>query len=151
MSTLTLKFNAPPFSVNKSHYRNGNRTKECRAWGDLILEQLAPFEDEIEDFRLSFDKLNQSLNTELIFLYPSAILLTKKGYVSRRSSDLSNIEKMLVDLIFDPKFYERGFNNLNLDDTLVTSQLSKKRISPTDSYQIIVKITISPLSELSLY
>lgn len=151
MPTLTLKFNAPPFSVNKAHYRNGNRTKECRAWGDLILEQLAPFEDEIETFRASFDKLNQSLNTELIFLYPSSILLTKKGYVSRRSSDLSNIEKMLVDLIFDPKFFERGANNLNLDDTLVTSQISKKRLSPDDSYQIIVNITISPLSNLSDY
>lgn len=151
MNKLTLKFNAPPFSVNKAHYRNGNRTTQCRAWGDLILEQIENYRDEIELFREQFDKLNQSLNTELIFLYPSSILLTKKGYVSRRSSDLSNIEKMLVDLIFDPKFFQRGTNNLNLDDTLVTSQLSKKRISPTDSYQIIVHITISPISELSIY
>jgi hypothetical protein len=151
MTKLTLKFDAPPFSVNKAHYRNGNRTKECRAWGDLILEQIEQYRDEIEAFRLCFDKLNQSLNTELIFLYPSKILLTKKGYVSRRSSDLSNIEKMLIDLIFDPKFFERGANNLNLDDTLVTSQISKKRLSPDDSYQIIVHITISPLSNLSDY
>jgi hypothetical protein len=65
--------------------------------------------------------------------------------------DLSNIEKHIIDAIFDKKYFERGTNNLNLDDTLVTTQISKKRISPTDSYQIIVHITISPLSSLSDY
>lgn len=151
MPKLTLKFNAPPCSINNSHYKNGNRTVKCRAWFDLILEQIEQYRDQIETFRSGFDKLNQSLNTEIIFLYPSSILLTRKGYVSRRSMDLSNIEKHIIDAIFDKKYFERGTNNLNLDDTLVTSQLSKKRISPTDSYQIIVHITMSPLSSLSDY
>lgn len=147
---LILKFNAPPFSINSAYYKNGNRTKKCRAWGDSLLEQIDNFSQEIEEFRSQFDKLKHSLNTEIIFLYPYSILFTKQDYISRRSMDLSNIEKLLVDLIFDNRFFERGTNNLNLDDTLVTSQLSKKRLSKDDLHQIIVTITISDLTDLHL-
>lgn len=144
---LTLKFDSPPFSCNNSHYRNGNRTKKCRAWGDHILDQLEPFSDSIDSFREQFDRLKHSLETELIFMYPREYLFTAGGYISRRSMDCSNIEKLLVDLIFDKRFFERGTNNLNLDDTLVTKQVSRKVLSPSNEYLILVNIKIIPLDK----
>jgi hypothetical protein len=61
--------------------------------------------------------------------------------------DCSNIEKLLVDLIFDKRFFERGTNNLNLDDTLVTKQTSMKVLSFDNEYKILVRISIVPLDK----
>jgi len=144
---LELLFNSPPFSVNSSHYRNGNRTKKCRKWGDQILAQLEQYSDSIDLFREQFNKLEHSLETELIFMYPREFLFTAQGYISRRSMDCSNIEKLIIDLIFDNRFFERDHNNLNLDDTLVTKQTSCKVLSPDNEYKILVRISIVPLNK----
>lgn len=135
---MQIKFtlNAPPFSVNKAYYKKSfTRTKECRAWGEDILEQLQDktIQQDLEDFRIAFleDDIS-AVGAHLVFHIPKSTFYTKKGDISRRSQDLSNVEKLLIDLIFDPRFAGRELDsglvcqNLSLDDKLITKLISEK-------------------------
>lgn len=144
---LKLILNAPPFSINKAYYRNGNRTTEYRAWTDAIHEQLDQYEDDIRAFSHAFDEKKNALSVSITSFIPSTKLYTQKGKISRRSMDLSNTEKTLIDTLFDPKYFKRGFSTLNLDDTFIITLHSFKRLSPDDSYQIHVIIQLLPLEE----
>jgi Holliday junction resolvase RusA-like endonuclease len=139
---INIKLNSPPFSINKSHYRNGNRTVENRAWGEKILEQLYKHKNEFEEFNKYVNKFinDIELQVSLIYYMPREKLYTKKGKVNGNSMDLSNIEKGLLDLIFDKRFNKRGWVNLNLDDALITRLVSEKIPSLTGKYHIQVKI-----------
>lgn len=149
---LKLKIAASPFSINKAYYKRSNtRTQECRVWGDNVLHQLAPYEKNLIKLnKIVRQKLNKvNIKVEIIFLMPSFKLLTKSGKVSRLSNDLSNVEKLLIDLVFDKRFNDRGTPNLNLDDCLVCDLYSKKRISPDNNYYILIHISIQPNSILA--
>jgi len=139
---LEFIIDAPPFSINNAYYRNRQRNQKCRQWGDNILPQLEKLDKKFTKFREYVNKRinTHSLDIEIIFYYPKEKLLTKTGKVSRNSMDLSNVEKLLIDLIYDKKYYERGNLNLNLDDCLNTGLTSKKRVSPNGKYHIHVKI-----------
>jgi len=147
MDSITLTFNSPPFSVNTAYYRNRQRTTKCRKWGDHILDQLAQYEDQIIEFRNSVNVFEHSLSTSIYFMQPAIKLYTKSGKISRRGFDLSNIEKLFIDLVFDARFNDRGFTNLCLDDCLNVDLHSFKRVSPTDSYQIIITVQKIPISQ----
>lgn len=137
---LSIKLKSPPFSINKATYRNGNRTVRCRNWGDSILKQLKQYEKEMDAFHdlIQEDVDNVGLDVSITFFMPN--LYTKTGKVSRLSNDLSNVEKMLIDLIFDSRFKDRGWSNLNTDDCLITALHSYKVYS--SSYLISVDISI---------
>ena len=144
---LVLSFKSPPFSINKAYYRRGNRTAEYRDWTQAIHDSLDSQEKKIREFSNSFDELKHCLEFRVTHFIPSDKLYTKAGKISRRSMDLSNIEKTLIDTLFDPKYFKRGFSTLNLDDTFIINLLSFKRLSPCDSYNIDVTIKILPLEE----
>jgi hypothetical protein len=62
--------------------------------------------------------------------------------------DLSNVEKLLIDLIFDSRFDGRTIDgqlisNLAIDDKFITDLLSIKR--PADKHSIQVYISLLPL------
>lgn len=143
---MRLFLNAPPFSINKAHYRNGNRTIACRNWGESILIQLEQYEDDLKKFsdQVKKDINNVGIEVSLTFFMPT--LFTKEGKVSRLSSDLSNVEKMLIDLIFDPRFFDKGHVNLNLDDCLIISLHSHKKYSKTWGIEVLLStIPLNPL------
>lgn len=141
---ISFTIKSPPFSINAAYYkRSKTRTTQCRAWGDGILSQLQnpniqsmfkTFKGAISDRPL--------IGLNLTFQYPIDVLYTKAGHISRRSMDLSNIEKMLIDLIFDNRFHERGTPNLNLDDKFIVDLKSEKRPSKDDDFHILVDIYI---------
>jgi len=149
---------AEPFSLNKAYYLksfNGKsatkiRTKECREWGDRVLAQLLPFADEISKFTKLFDKLNHALKIDLNFYTPAAKFYTKAGHISIASSDVTNIEKLLVDLLFDERFNGRELNgelikNININDTFIVEMRSRKTPSKRDyKIKIIVEIIDKP-------
>lgn len=144
---LNLTFNIHPFSINKAYYRRGNRTKEYREWGEQIHLALDAYKDEIDSFRDKFDPLKHALEVEITHFIPSSTLYTKAGKISRRSKDLSNVEKTLIDVLFEPKYFKRGFSTLNLDDTLIISLHSFKRESPTGEFYINVTIQSVPIEK----
>lgn len=158
MFTICFTLNSPPFSINKAYYkRSFTRTKECRAWGDNILTQLQDPDilDALLYLKDAFCPTKHALFVSLQFVLPKNKYFTKKGEISRHSQDLTNVEKLLVDLIFDPRFEGRKtgkgegaktVRNLSLDDKYIATILSSKL--PGDDYAIHVKISTMPLSDL---
>jgi len=144
---LNLTLNAPPFSINKAYYRRGNRTTEYREWTQNIHDQLDSFSDEITAFREAFAPTKHALSVRIIHFLPSSKLYTKSGKISRRSKDLSNVEKTLIDVLFDPRYFKRGFSTLNLDDTFIVNLNSFKRESPIGEFYISVAIQLIPLEK----
>ena len=144
---IHFTINASPFSINKAYYkRSFTRTEQCRAWGDSVLAQL-----QAERIQADFEALRaccetrHGLEAHLTFHIPAKLFYTKKGEISRRSQDLSNVEKMLIDLIFDERYCGRELddgqviNNLSLDDKLIVKLVSEKK--PTEgSAQIEVTL-----------
>lgn len=145
---LTFELNSAPFSINEAYYkRSFTRTKECRAWGAAIHRQIAAPEivKLFTEFRQGLPR-KLALRVTLEFKYPRDILFTKKGEISLRSKDLSNIEKMLIDLIFDSRFDGRQLDDgtvihtLSLNDKCITELVSKKMIHPDGEHRIAVTI-----------
>ena len=145
---INFTLNSPPFSVNNAYYRNRKRTIQCRKWGDSILRQL-----QAPDIKESLQRLHganpSTLSVSLEFSYPRSKLYTKSSkytQISKFSMDLSNIEKLLIDLIFDKRYNERELDgkplsNLNLDDKIITKLISSKVVNPEDKMQIFVTIS----------
>jgi hypothetical protein len=144
---------APGFSINSAYYLKSFkgkspskiRTRECRDWGDDILIQIQKMKQEFEEFKESFDDKIHAVEIDLTFYIPGSKFYTKAGHISIASLDLTNVEKLLVDLIFDSRFHGRellghSIVNLNLDDKLIVSMTSKKRPSKK-SYKIKIEIS----------
>lgn len=158
---MKLRLKSPPFSINTSHYiRTKTRTKECRDWGDKILLQLQKQIIQIAFgcLRKNFDETKHGIIFEITWYHPRKKFFTQKdGSVSRRTKDLSNIEKLLIDLICDKRFNGRVFKvgkipkiikNLNIDDQYIVDLISKKRPHDKTFCEIEVGIDLIDLSEL---
>lgn len=153
MNELMFTLYAEPFSLNKAYYLksfNGKsatkiRTKECREWGDRVLFQLKSLSDSMKEFREAFDEKLHAITIELHFYIPAAKFYTKAGHISIGSSDVTNIEKMLVDLIFDARFNGRSqdgvsIENVNVNDKFIVRMISSKNPSKGKDYFINVVI-----------
>ena len=140
MEEIRFRLKAAPFSINKAYYKNRKRTRECREWGDDILLQL-----QSSKILSKLRKVKQwkAIELHLLYHYPKEKLYTKKGEISRRSMDLSNIEKLLIDLICDSRYNGRVLKdtvleNANVDDKLIVKLVSEKRLSEDNSHYIDV-------------
>jgi len=145
--------NACPFSINKMYYRKTfNRTDAARNWARVVCSSLAckHNQQQLRVFREEFNESNMGCRINLTFYYPYGILINKAGSISSRSQDLTNVEKPLVDLIFDPKYNSRavpeGAPNLNLNDKVVMDLISRKRAS--NCYSIFIELESFDLEEI---
>lgn len=148
---ITFTLYAKPFSVNSAYYKRGNRTVECREWGDEILFALLKpsIAKKLGDFRDGYNASEMQIAVTLTFNIPRDKFFTKKGEVNLQTKDLSNVEKLLIDLIFDRRFNGREVNgktarNLDINDKQICSLLSRKL--PTDSRQYSIDVTIDYLN-----
>ena len=137
-----------PFSINKAYYvKTMTLTREARAWRSSIFAQLRKKENQIalEYLRnLNDGKIGYVMNMH--FYVPKSTLITKAGSLSSKGMDLSNVEKLLQDIIFNKRFFERKeLKNLNADDKLVVRLVSEK--IPSDRYDIVIKIQTVKLIE----
>ena len=147
----TFTINCPPFSTNKAYYRNRQLTQEARKWREEFLYQLQSvnIQQLLLKFRSQFQPKQHGIIVKYDFYYPQSILLTKKGEISRRSCDLTNIEKLVQDNLFDARFNGRIIRdktilNLNLDDKYITRLSSSKRLGT--QYQISLDLEPLPAS-----
>ena len=154
MKTLKIKLKAPPFSTNAAYVRarsHGSRlirNKKCRDWGDSILLQLQSYREEMAAFREDFDPTSHALSIKIVFSIPEKTFYTKSGEVSLFSKDLSNVEKLLIDLLLDDRFNGRTVfgervDNLSINDKLVIRLTSEKRPISGDAY--LTALTIKKL------
>lgn len=140
-----------PFSINKFYYkRSKTRTQAARKWGDEICKLLSgpSIQSAIELCRSNFNPLIHHLAVSYNFHIPSDKYFTKDGKISRRSMDLTNIEKPLQDILFCGRFYERGVKNFDIDDQYITTLTSRKMASETGKYFIEVGVEILELVRL---
>jgi hypothetical protein len=159
---ISLLLYAKPFSINSAYYLKSFgkksttkiRTKECREWGDDILSQLQKRLVELREFRTAFDEGNHALKIRITHYIPKAIYYTKngKGHISAATCDITNIEKLLVDLLFDARFNDRsigGLNieNLNINDKFICHMVSRKIPSKRD-YKIKILVEIIPKPDI---
>jgi len=96
------------------------------------------------DLREAFNPKKQAFIVNIITYYPHDILYTKKGTLSSKAHDRSNVEKPIVDLIFLPKYFNQespyGCKNLNIDDKYILDISSKKRASEEAHIEIEIEI-----------
>tara|TARA_B100000131_G_scaffold11232_1_gene11705 strand:- start:9237 stop:9722 length:486 start_codon:yes stop_codon:yes gene_type:complete len=151
---ITFTIDCPPFSVNKAYYKNRQLTQEARKWRENFLYQLqcSTIQKDLQSFREAFHPQKNGIRAVYTFYYPSSLLLTKRGEISRRSCDLTNIEKLVQDNIFDARYNGRVIRdktiiNLNLDDKYITHLESHKRLHPQNLYQLEVCLDLIPLPE----
>lgn len=139
---INFKLNNSPCSVNSAYYRNKVRTQKTRNWSDSIHKQLSSpsLKKEIESFTKAFKPLKHCIEVSLIFYTPHDKFYTKKGNISRKSMDLDNCIKLLLDTLLDPRFFKRDLFNFNIDDQFVTDLPTYKR--PADKHSIVISISI---------
>lgn len=141
------------FSINKAYYNKGNmkvRTQECRAWGASIVRKLANSEiqEQIKWFREQYKPDQHGLAINLSFGVLPEFFFTKSGLISIRSLDLTNVEKLLVDIIFNKKFDTSEYESLNIDDKCLVQLYSEK--IPSQDWIISVSLSLVDLNSLGV-
>lgn len=150
-----FRLKSKPYSINSFYYRDGRIIKqEAKEWMAQIFHLLSSSENQekLEQIRKSFDKNLHYFKVKLEFYFPKNTLFNKKGLLSSRAFDLSNIEKTLIDLIFLPKYHKQQFPygcpNINIDDKYICELESIKGLSSDYNYETRIIIKILPLSEI---
>lgn len=152
MSILRLSLLIPSFSINKATCgRNRAYSPEARKFRAQFFLELDKYRQEI----LAFNKTRyRSYHVEYTFYMPD--LYTKGGKVSHNSGDLTNLEKLPQDFLFNKKYHGtawlRKMNfierklyplnslvNLNTDDCFITRLVSEKVSGPEYRMDIVVR------------
>lgn len=85
------------------------------------------------------DSWTSPIKIELVFYVPQTKLFTKKCEISKKSGDLDNMQKSVIDAIF---------NSLGVDDSLVCDIVAKKRTSNDSQHHILFKMIEMKMGEL---
>lgn len=127
-------------TANKARYRNGNRTKEARAYSESVHREMYKVKEQVTKFSKYFNDLPENLkDLELIIniLVPQGKMYTKQGYISKASIDIDNYLKLLIDAVMDARFNGREFRhgdydivNLDMDDKFITKLVVDKSENP---------------------
>jgi hypothetical protein len=118
VTEVSFELSAPSFSINRMYYANKmSKTKEARDWTLVIQRELMKknVQSAMEEVRSTFDPMLHFLRVELDFFYPHATMWNKEGTISAKKHDVSNIEKPLIDIIYD-EAYKCLINNLGIND-----------------------------------
>jgi len=122
------------------------KTADAREWTAQILFALndSKVEKALEDLRENFDPMRHSYKFDFTFYYPRHLFFTKKGDVSSKTLDQTNVEKPLQDILCSSQYFRRpcpeGAANLNINDRYVTDVISRKRPSEAHSIEIEIEI-----------
>lgn len=131
---VTFELLGKGFSVNAAYYASRKiKTQACRDWEQVMLHQLDDIKDLV-DLADTYRETGGSFFIEIVHEYPHHIFFNKQGTISSKTFDCSNVEKLLIDLIFG--------RTLGIDDKNITELVSKKRVGA--QHCIKVKIQTRP-------
>ena len=154
---VSFSIRAKPFSVNKAYYKNRQLTQEARTWRSDFLVQLQRPEvlQQIRSLKQAWRSTKHALSVSYDFFYPSNILLTKKGEISKRSMDLTNIEKLIQDNLFESRYNGREIDgvvieNFDIDDKFIVSLHSRKLAHSQEYHEVLITVELLPLEPLLL-
>jgi hypothetical protein len=142
-----------PYSINAAYYRGSfNMTQECRTWRKTVIKSLSQGvnQAELDTLRESFVAELHALVVKITFNLPHTTYFTLKGDINAKSMDLSNIEKLLIDIIMDERFFTRGeVRNANINDKYIIKLHSEK--NPSLQASIMVDLYIVNRPQLSVF
>lgn len=138
----TFSFPIKGLSVNNMFYaeKRFGLNADARIWVDTLCHLLSKPDNakKMSELRDTFDPKTQAYAIQIKSYIPKDIYYTKDGKLSRRSFDITNVEKPLVDVLFLDKFKV----GLLTDDCVLKSCHSVKLPSPDGSWSINVTIKI---------
>ncbi len=108
------------FSINAAYYATRKiKTQAAKAWEAQISEQLNEVK-LLSDLAYEWQERGGTFEVELIHEYPYHVFYNKQKQISSKTFDCSNVEKLLLDLIFG--------GALDINDKYVTRLISEKRV-----------------------
>ena len=129
-------------SINSTYYGNKlhGMTAEAKDWFSTVLHVLSKAENKkaLSELREAFKPLKNAYAFQIKVFTPENLYYTKDGKLSRRSVDVSNFEKSILDVFCLEKYP----NNLQTDDCVVKSCHSTKLPSPDGQWRIDITIRI---------
>lgn len=154
---VSFVIKSKPFSVNKAYYKNRQLTQEARMWRSDFLLQLQQPEvlQQIQLLKKAWRSTEHALHVSYDFFYPYNLLLTKKGEVSKRSMDLTNIEKLVQDNLFESRYNGREIDgviieNFDIDDKFIVCLRSRKLGHAQPHHEILITVQLVSLKSLTL-
>lgn len=141
-----------PFSINAMYYGDARtKTSQAREWSYQVFHQLSTLNNlnNMKDLREYFNPTKHQVSIEILVEYPKNIFFTKNGTISAKTIDITNFEKVITDLFFDKRYFDKeypyGCKNLNIDDKYITELFSKKSFIESDVHIINYSVIINPL------
>lgn len=135
------------FSINQMTGRDvRHKTKAYKNWCYRVFEQLNTDDNQksLKDLREFFNEEKHAYVIHMTTYYPESDLITHKNTLSAKAFDTTNVEKPLVDLLFDPVFSKKdppfGCCNLQSNDKYLLDMYSKKRIAESHKIELIIEI-----------
>lgn len=149
---IEFTLNVPPFSINSAFYkRTHTRTKKCRDWFDLVYTEMT--DDSIQKKLLKFKKdwiaRGHGIIVTLKFNIPYKKYWTHEKEVSLFTQDLSNVEKLLIDSIFDEKYDGRNVTVDGVVRTIINLGINDKAIVELHSSKVATNKN-HPFVEISI-
>jgi hypothetical protein len=144
----TIILNMKAFSINGMYCRSITKTTAAyKVWRQGVLREmsLGANLEALSTIRNTFNPKIHRYCITITYYVPYNILFTKAGQMSARCFDVSNFEKPLLDILFDPKYHGKT-PNLNSNDKYISDLTSLKRAS--DEYSIEVNIKLNALDSI---
>lgn len=134
-------------SINSFYYANKSHgpTQTARDWISQVCWLLNSTENKqaLIDLRNEFDPEKHVYHIHLKVGTPK--MFTKDGDISRQSIDISNTEKVFLDILFDKKYAEsRQCENLCTDDKYLTRLISEKHWASQPSIAVTIHVKSRP-------
>lgn len=135
------------YSVNKLYYRDQRfKRQETYEWMAQVFNQLSlqEHQDNLKALKDFFDPKKHCLQFQIVEYYTAEKFTASNGEISSKTFDISNIEKPLIDLFCDSKYYDEphpyGCKNLSINDKFVTELYSSKRLGNFPRLEVSIKI-----------
>ena len=155
MNTLTLElYDITVCTANKARYRDGSRTTAARKYmNDIHREMVYNHTSDILAFKRKWEvikDIDKELSLDITILVPQGRMRTKQGVISRKSIDIDNYIKMLIDAAMDSKYHMRTLDKsareiitLEIDDKFITSLNITKQENPEPDELWAIKLEFS--------
>lgn len=139
-----------PVSINNAYYKyNKTLNAKARAYRSEFLYQLSAHRAALDAFSSKFNKKRHALACNIAFMMPKDQYIAKSSdEISHRSGDIDNNNKLMVDFIFNEKYYGRNMGtytsyNFNIDDKFITSLCTTKSTNDLiEDYELRIAVSI---------
>ena len=131
---MHVQFTLPcrPFSVNAQYCRDRRyKTADAKDWESMVAQHLDEIKD-LTELALEFNERGGQFRVKLTFVYPHHVFFNQQGQISAKTQDLSNCEKMLIDMIFG--------HRMDVNDRFICELHSRKIVGAT--YEIRVELEL---------